>query len=400
MSSLAPAASGPLPEAHRRGLIGVAYAAMAVFGMVLLIMGSLLPRLRVSLHQAGNLGSLPLLGILIATVIIGPLLDTVGAKPILAAGLLLVAAPLAVLPSLASYGGLAAAALVYGLGGGIINTATNALVSDLSALGRGEARERRAMALNLLGFFFNVGAILAPLLIAFADSPRGVAAILRGLSAVTIVVLAAVLALRFPPPAHPGSKPLDMLRVLANPLVCWIGVILFFESGSENAMFVWAGKLVQSALAVSPGRATAALVALTAAMGLGRLFALGWLRLLGQFKTLWLSCATVAIGLALTAAGGTFALMLAGLAVTGLGFAAIYPTVLGIAGDRFPSDTGTVFGGIITVSLLGGTAGPWLASRLAPGHPRHVLWLPLVAAVGVAAFASLIATRYRRQASA
>src|SRR5690348_15254890 len=105
-----------LPEAHRRGLIAAAYAAMAVFGMVLLLMGALLPTLRVSLHQAGDLGSLPLLGILLATLVVGPLLDTAGAKPILVVALALVAAPLALLPALNTYAGLAVAALVYGFG--------------------------------------------------------------------------------------------------------------------------------------------------------------------------------------------------------------------------------------------------------------------------------------------
>lgn len=389
-SSSVPAA---LPEAHRRGLIAAAYAAMAVFGMVLLLMGALLPTLRVSLHQAGDLGSLPLLGILLATIVVGPLLDTAGAKPILVVALALVAAPLALLPDLKTYAGLAVAALVYGFGGGLLNTATNALVSDLSALRVAEAGERRAMALNLLGFFFSLGAISAPLLMALVAGGWGVAAVLRILAVVAIVVLLAVLLLRFPPPARPGAKPLALLRVLANPLVCWFGVLLFFESGSENAMFVWAGKLVQGALSVSPARAATALVALSAALGVGRLFAVGWLRLLGHRRTLWLSCAGVIVGAVITAAGASYAVMVIGLALVGLGMAAIYPTVLGLAGDRFPQDTGTVFGGIITVSLLGGTAGPWLASRLASGHPRSVLWLPVIAAVAVAVLTAVVARR-------
>src|SRR5262249_51634010 len=151
-----PRSSGD-PVIHRASLIATVNACMFVFGVVLLLMGSLLPSLRVSGARAGSLGSLPLIGILAATILIGPLLDKVGAKPALAAGLALIVAAMTVIPSLVSYPALATTALVYGLGGGILNTATNALVSDLSASGRG-------VALNLLGFSFSLGAVTAPLL--------------------------------------------------------------------------------------------------------------------------------------------------------------------------------------------------------------------------------------------
>src|SRR5690348_2175434 len=97
------------------GLLVTINACMFVFGMVLLLMGSLLPTLKLSGARAGSLGSFPLIGILIATVVIGPVLDKVGAKVALAISLFLIAFALAIIPSLASYSALAAAALVYGL---------------------------------------------------------------------------------------------------------------------------------------------------------------------------------------------------------------------------------------------------------------------------------------------
>ena len=101
---------------HRAALIAAVNACMFVFGVVLLLMGSLLPALKVSSTGAGSLGSLPLVGILTATVLIGPILDKAGAKPALAVGLALIATALASMPSLASYGALATAAVVYGFG--------------------------------------------------------------------------------------------------------------------------------------------------------------------------------------------------------------------------------------------------------------------------------------------
>lgn len=387
------------PETHtataalhgrRWALIATADAGMFIFGVVLLLMGAWLPSLRVSTAQAGYLGSLPLLGILVATIFCGPWLDRAGARPVLAAGFALVAAMLALMPALipsggasGAGGGLLAAAFIYGLGGGLLNTATNALVADLAAMTpAGGGHAARGRALNLLGFFFSLGAICAPLLMA-AAGPRAAALVLRGLAVATALVLVPVLALPFPAAARPGSHPRELLRVLNQPAVWLFGVLLFFESGQENAIFVWAGKVAQGALGADARRAALVLVAVSAALGCGRLLAVGWLRWIGSRWTMWGSAVGVMVGVGLALGAGSYGMMLAAFVVVGLGLAAIYPTALGLAADRFPGDTGTAFGAVITLSLLGGTAGPWVASRLAAAGPRWVLALPLVASAAV-----------------
>jgi fucose permease len=375
---------------HRNILLATVNACMFVFGVILLLMGSLLPTLRVSDMRAGSLGSLPLIGILAATVLVGPLLDKVGAQPILAAALALVVAALAVMPSLASFGALAVAALAYGFGGGTLNTATNALVSDLSA-------ERRSAALNLLGFSFSLGAVTAPLLMSLA-ARNSSAAVLRVLAMAAAVVLAAVLALRFPEAAHSGTPLSKLLRVLANPLVWLFGVLLFFESGNENCMFVWAGKLTGDRLHLATQRADLALVALSAALGAGRLLAVVWLKWVKGRTLLILSAAVTVLGAILVVALGSFAGMMAGFAVIGLGMSAIFPTALGLAGDRFPGNTGTVFGGIMTVALVGGSLGPTVGGWAASSGPSKVLLVPIFCGVAIAILALALAGRRKQPA--
>lgn len=387
--------STPAALGLRRGaLIATADAGMFIFGVVLLLMGAWLPSLPVSTAQAGYLGSLPLVGILAATIIGGPWLDRAGARPVLAIGFALVAATLAIMPSIAAAGeGLLIAAFVYGLGGGLLNTATNALVADLAALTpAGGGHEARGRALNLLGFFFSLGAICSPLLMA-AAGPHATALVLRGLAALTALVLIPVLALPFPAAARPHATRRDLMRVLHQPVVWLFGALLFCESGQENAFFVWAGKITQSALGADARRAALILVALSAALGAGRLLAMGWLRWLGSRWTMWGSAAVVIIGVLIVLVAGGYGGMLAGFIVVGFGLAAIYPTGLGLAADRFPADTGTAFGAVITLSLLGGSAGPWLASRLAVAGPRWVLVLPLAASVGVIVLSGFASAR-------
>src|SRR6185437_4332664 len=101
-----------------------------------------------------------------------------------------------------------------------------------------------------------------------------------------------------------------------------------------------------------------ALMALAAALGVGRLVAILWLRLLGNAGTIWLSSVLILIGIAMAVTARSLPGMIFATAVIGLGIAGIYPTVLGIAGNHFSGETGTVFGAIIALGLLGGAAGP------------------------------------------
>jgi fucose permease len=362
---------------HRGALLLTVNACMFVFGVVLLLMGSLLPSLNVSGARAGSLGSFPLAGILSATIVIGPVLDKLGAKPALALGLALVAAALAGMPLLGSYPALAAAALVYGFGGGILNTATNAVVSELSAAGRG-------VALNLLGFSFSLGAVTAPLLMSFATGRVSTSTILYVLAAAPAAVLLLIGALRFPRAAHAATPLRSLVRVLNHPVVWLIGLLLFFESGNENCMFVWAGKLMKEALRLASGRANLALVSLSVALGAGRLLAALALKRLGSRNLLLLSSAIIVAGAAAVRLGASFGGMIAGFALLGLGMSAVFPTALGVAGDHFPQQTGTAFGAIMTAALVGGTSGPAIGGWVAGPDPTAVLIVPLVAAIGIA----------------
>jgi MFS transporter, AAHS family, benzoate transport protein len=368
---------------QRTPVIVAVNACMFIFGVILLLMGSLLPGLQVSNSRAGSLGSFPLIGILAATLLIGPTLDKVGTKPALSVGLALIAAAMAALPSLSSFPAMAAAALVYGLGGGILNTATNAAISDLSASGRG-------VALNLLGFSFSLGAVTAPLLVSFSARTSSAPSVLRSMAIAPAAVLVLILALRFPPPAQSGTSVRNLLKVLNHPLVWLFGIVLFFASGNENCMFVWAGRIVSDSLRVPAERADLALVALSVAMGAGRLWTALGLKKLSSRKILLLASATIIAGVAIALSNETFSGMVSGSAVMGLGMSAVFPTTLGLAGDRFPDQTGTVFGAVMTVALVGGVAGPLVGGWAASFSPQKVLAVPLVASVAIAALTLII----------
>jgi fucose permease len=57
-----------------------------------------------------------------------------------------------------------------------------------------------------------------------------------------------------------------------------------------------------------------------------------------------------------------------GIAVGGLSFASIYPITLGFAGSRFEAYSGSVFGILFAIALVGGMTLPWAVGQIAQVH--------------------------------
>src|SRR5512140_1424716 len=158
------ASNQQIDRASRRRLFAAAAMTVFVFGMLIAMLGTLfgLPamraRLAIDLAQQGDLFSILFTGLLVAAAIVGPMLDRFGSKPVMVSASAMVTAALAAFALARGFGAAAAAALLLGVGGGWLNTASNALVSDIYPDDRGRM-------LNLLGTFFGLGALFVPLVV-------------------------------------------------------------------------------------------------------------------------------------------------------------------------------------------------------------------------------------------
>src|SRR5579862_3843582 len=107
-------------------LILAAILAIFVYGMIAATLGTILPDLstRFSLtpRQNGTIAFAQAVGLMLASLLVGPLMDNEGKKVGLILGLALAAIALLTLPNSRSYGMIAAILFVLGLGGGIIVT--------------------------------------------------------------------------------------------------------------------------------------------------------------------------------------------------------------------------------------------------------------------------------------
>ncbi len=349
-----------------RGLQFSIFAGAFVLGIAISALGSLLPALFAAIGfqkaAAGGLFLAMNFSMLIGSLIFGPICDRFGYRALLLLSTLMVAGAFGLLSGAAGYRTVLLPLAVLGLGGGALNGAINALLNDISP-------ERRNRALNLLGLFFGFGALFTPFLIGSALDLLGLRTILLGLLVFALGPFVLFLVARFPAPKHrEGFSREELATLFRNPLLFLFGLLLFFQSGNEFTVGGWLSTYLGESAGMSPRAAAFALAGFWTAFMLGRLAASRW----GER---WSSAAVVTGSAALGFLAVSGLILLPGstwgfawVPLIGLGFAAIFPTILAEAGAVFASYSGTAFGALFVMALSGGMSAPWLVGRIAQEH--------------------------------
>jgi FHS family glucose/mannose:H+ symporter-like MFS transporter len=374
---------------NRRPLFTAACGAMFVFGIVLAILGALFgmpefrTRLDISLAEQGNILLLLFFGVFVSTIVVGPIIDRFGNKVVLTLSAALVTASLVIFSVATTFVAAAAAAFLLGLGGGGLNTSSNALVADLYP-------ERRGAMLNILGTFFGFGALFIPLLAASITGVFTISQLWLIAAALSGALTVAYLVLGFPQPTQStGFSIFASLKAASYPGVMLFAFLLFFQSGNESSIGGWTSTYVLS-LGESARSATWILSGYWAALMVGRVVSAQIVDRLGKVQLVLLSGVGSAIGTAILIASESLFGLAAGAIIVGFSFAAIYPTTLAIAADRYQKMAGTIFGLLFSVGLIGGMSFPWAVGHISQRYGlRTGMVLPLFGALMIA----LLATR-------
>ncbi len=373
-------------KSRDRKMMIAACMAIFVWGSIDSLLGAILPDLvrRASLTDslAANVSVVNGLGLVIASLSVGPVLDRWGKKSVFLPALLLIAAALFGLHWADTFVTIAALAFALGLGGSALVTAAQALVSDLHDAGR-------AAALNLLNFFFGLGAFVTPLARGPLDRlGGGMSGILWSLSAICVLVAIFDSRLKFPAPApiHAAAARPSLLK---EPLF-WLPVaILFLYVGVETSLWFWQVVYWTRGFGASAAWARFGVSLFAVAIMAGRLISRPVLRFLSPGGLLVSGTTGTLIGLFGMRLAPNFISSLVCLAVAGLFMAVVFPTALGTVGTRFAAASGTPIGLAVTAGWLGAmTIRPMVGyvagrSTLAGGY-----WA-LIAAAVVMAFCGL-----------
>ena len=345
-----------------------AFAGMFLFGIAAALLGATLPllseRLAFGLGRVGTLFLVMNAGMLGSSFALGALQDRFGMKPPLVAGPLGGGAALALVATASSYGQLLAAVLLLGVAGAALNGAGNALVADLY-----DEPAAKTAALNRVGVFFGIGALLVPFAIGLLVRTAGLRGILLGAAAICLAVALGNALPAYPPAKQAGGLAAgETARFLREPLVLLLGALLFFQSGNEFIVGGYTTTLLTRDVGVSIAAASYALAGYWAALMATRAW-LGRRRAPGDGARLVVaSAAASAAAVLLLVTAARPALAVAMVVVLGAALAGIFPAVLAAAAARFPAHSGTVFGILFTMALAGGMTLPWLTGQLAARH--------------------------------
>jgi fucose permease len=251
-----------------RGLTQAIFAGAFVFGIVMASLGALLPALVCSIGfekaAAGTLFLVMNFGMLVGSLIFGPICDRFGFRILLLISTLLIGGAFLSLSQASGYLTLLLTLPMLGFGGGMLNGAANALLNDISA-------ERRSSALNLLGIYFGIGALLTPFAIGVLIGNLGLSTILLGFAVFSIAPAPLFLLALFPAPKHEGGISWkDCARMLSKPILLLFGLLLFFQSGNEFTIGGWVSTYLGERFTLDADYCAYALVGYWLAMMLGR----------------------------------------------------------------------------------------------------------------------------------
>jgi fucose permease len=350
-------------------LIFSTVVAIFVYGMISAMLGTILPdlsdRFRLSPSQNGTIAFAQALGLIIASLGVGPLLDNEGKKLGLMIGLALIAIALFALPRSSGFRSILFLLFLLGVGGGIVVTGANALISDV-----GEAH--RATALNMVNLFFGLGGLATPFIAANLFG-RNWVRLCYTIAALTVVSLAIEASTKMPKPTGAGGFVLaDAAPVLGRPLLFLLGLFLFLYVSCEVGIWNWLPRhLIAQGI---PESRALNILSLGFALGLliGRAGVSPILIRVPAITVLLCASVVMAIStfLMLRLSNPFTAAILVFLA--GLSMAPVFPTTLAIVGDNFPRMTGTAIGFVITCGWIGLAVSSRIIGFIAGGDPRRL----------------------------
>lgn len=366
------------------------FTGIFLFGISMVIIGSILPVLKSRFGmtdiEAGGLFTILPIGLLIGSVLFGPIVDKFGYRGVLSVASLFLAIGFLGIAHAPSIFLLTVCIFFFGIGGGTINGATSALVSDLS---EGKAK---IINLNWLGMFYGVGAFSMPLVLSLISDNKlvvvlNVAAILSLLSGVIFLLI------KYPLTVEKEKVTLKVIPTFVkNKLFMTITFYLFFQSAFEAIVNNWSVSYFIDTLGIEQGKALVALSYSVLGLIVMRVLIGSVLKNLNHNKLIFLSLLLFVLGSAGLLMNG-YLFNSIGMFVLGAGLAPGFPVMLGIVGEMFKEVSGTAFSFAMFIALIGNTIINYTTGLLTNYYGMQAY---IFVVLGVIAFMILIYAVIRR----
>ena len=329
---------------------------MLLFGIVIISLGSILPAVidKFSLNkiQAGSLTAILPAGILVGSLVFGPVVDRYSYRNLFILCAILIIAGFEGIAFARGLFILQVSFFLIGFGGGVFNAGTSALVADVSE----EKPEKRSANLSLLGVFYGIGALGVPVLIALLSSSWPFEKILQYTGLAIILPLIYFASISYPPAKQKQGITLRSgIALIKDRHLVLLGMFLFFESALEGIISNWSTTFLQDGFAIQPNDALYALSIYIFSLTITRLVLSSLLRQTKPLYVLLASIGIVILGLFLMFLSQDWTGFITCFIILGIGTAAGFPVILGYVGELYINLRGTAFGFVFFVAIIGNT---------------------------------------------
>lgn len=327
------------------------FTGILLFGVSMVIIGSLLPILKTHFGMtdiaAGSLFSILPIGLLVGSVTFGPVVDKFGYRWVLSVASLLLALGFFGIAHSDSINLLRASIFFFGLGGGVINGGTSALVSDLSE------GKNKIINLNWLGMFYGIGAFSMPMILSRINEIH-YTAVIDIVSGISLLVAVIFLTISYPLTVQKEKISVKLIPVFVkNKLFMAICFYLFFQSAFEAIINNWSVSFFIDKLATPRNQALMALSVSILGLICMRILAGSVLKNLHHFRLIQLSLLLFSLGLICLVIPAPYYVHLLGMFLIGGGLAPGFPVMLGVVGELFKEVSGTAFSFAMLIALTG-----------------------------------------------
>lgn len=329
-------------------MIFLCFTAILVLAISGQVFPSFLTRLGGDSLQQGLLLSSLFFFFPLSSVTAGIIADRVGKMRVVAFGLVLVALPLGLIAVFQSVWARTVTLLLFGIGGGIIESQSSALLTDISP-----ARERSIM--NLSQTLFSVGAAAGPFLLALiytATDRLSITTVFWFLAAANALLAASFLTGRKPTSGSADHEPLGLKKLLTDRTLLTLALSIFLYVAAEMGTAAWLAKYGEIHLGISRELAPMCIAVFWGSLGLSRAV-VGLLSHRFTDRTILIMAVGLSIGAQLFAFSvKNTAAALAGIGVLGFGMGCVWPTLVALAGSKFRRDSGSAVGIMVAAGAL------------------------------------------------
>lgn len=381
---------------NKNYVFSAACAGMLLFGIVMISLGSILPevtdKFQLNDAQAGILLTLLPSGILLGSLVFGPLADWLSYKHVLVSGSILTFIGLEGLVFTELSSVLHLSVLCIGAGGGMLNGITNSLVSAIS-------EEDHSANLSVLGVFFGVGALLTPVVLGSLKGIYDFEWIFTWLGLLIVLPVLFFLLIRFPKSTETMGVPIKpALKMVKDPLLLLFGFILFFQSGIEGLTNNWTTTYLENVKEINAANALFLLSSFVGALTVARIVLGKILRIFIPFQVLLVSLLVTLAGCFSWVFGSTYFVLIIGVVCIGTGLAAGFPVVLGYIGQTYTQFSSTAFSIAITIALIGNVVTNFVMGQVSEYYGVKVLpYFMIVELVIVIVILQIVRNKYQNK---